>query len=211
MLQTLRQVASKVVPQSLLIKRGPTGARRVALTFDDGPLPLTEAYLDCLDELGVPATFFLMGDLVERDPGVLREYVRRGHQVAPHGYHHTMFSQMTSRALAEELRRCGEIFGTQALARPWVRPPHGALDARSMAVAFAAGWSLAMWSFDSLDYKLHTAQELAARCAPPAVSDGEIVLLHEGQEWTLAALPAIVESLRAAGLECVTMADLLAR
>jgi peptidoglycan/xylan/chitin deacetylase (PgdA/CDA1 family) len=68
-----------------------------------------------------------------------------------------------------------------------------------------------MWSFDSLDYKLHTAQELAARCAPPAVSDGEIVLLHEGQEWTLAALPAIVESLRAAGLECVTMADLLAR
>ncbi len=52
MLQTLRQAASRVIPQSLILRRGPTGGKRVALTFDDGPLPLTEAYLDCLDELG---------------------------------------------------------------------------------------------------------------------------------------------------------------
>lgn len=211
MLQTLRQVASRVVPPSLIVRRGPTGARRVALTFDDGPLPLTVAYLDQLDELGVAATFFLMGDLVEQDPGILREYVRRGHQVAPHGYHHTMFSSMSSRELATELRRCGEIFGTQAQARPWVRPPHGALSARSLAVALAEGWSIAMWSFDSLDYKLTTADELVARCSPQAITDGEIVLMHEGQQWTLDALPRIVAGLREAGLECVTMADLLAR
>ncbi|MBK7540099.1 MAG: polysaccharide deacetylase family protein [Myxococcales bacterium] len=211
MLQTLRQVASRVLPPSLVVRRGPVGAKRVALTFDDGPLPLTDAYLRCLDDLGVAATFFLMGDLVEVDPGIVREYVRRGHQVAPHGYHHTMFSSMSSRELAGELRRCGEIFGTQAQARPWVRPPHGALNTRSLAVALASGWSIAMWSFDSYDYKLNSADDLVERCSPTAITDGEIVLMHEGQQWTLDALPRIVEGLRGAGLECVTMADLLAR
>jgi peptidoglycan-N-acetylglucosamine deacetylase len=211
MLQTLRQVASRIVPRSLIVRRGPVGARRVALTFDDGPLPLTRDYLDCLDDLGVPATFFLMGDLVERDPDSLRDYVRRGHQVAAHGYHHTKFSTMTSRDLASELKKCGEIFGTQAQARPWVRPPHGALNARSLAVAVASGWSIAMWSFDSHDYKLQTADALVERCSPTAISDGEIVLLHEGQRWTLDALPRIVAGLRQAGLECVTMNDLFAR
>lgn len=210
MLQTLRQAASRVIPQSLILRRGPTGGKRVALTFDDGPLPLTEAYLDCLDELGVAATFFLMGDLVEKDPEVLRQYLRRGHQVASHGYHHTKFSDMKTRDLRDELDRCDKIFGTQPLARPWVRPPHGALDVRSMAVAVSAGWSIAMWSFDSHDYKLQTAAELIERCSPVAISDGEVVLLHEGQKWTLDALPQIVTGLRQAGLECVTMADLFA-
>jgi peptidoglycan-N-acetylglucosamine deacetylase len=211
MFQTLRQAASRILPQSYIVRRGPVGGRRVALTFDDGPLPLTLDYLDCLDELGVAATFFLMGDLVEKDPAILRQYVRRGHQVTAHGYHHTKFSTMSSRALAAELQRCSQIFGTQPQARPWVRPPHGALDARSLAVAVASGWSVAMWSFDSYDYKLQTADELVARCAPGAISDGEVVLMHEGQPWTLAALPRIVAGLRQAGLECVTMADLFAR
>lgn len=210
MLQTLRQVASRVIPQSLILRRGPTGAKRVALTFDDGPLPLTGAYLDCLDELGVAATFFLMGDLVEKDPEILRQYVRRGHQVASHGYHHTKFSEMKTRDLRGELDRCNDIFGTQPLARPWVRPPHGALDARSIAVTVASGWSIAMWSFDSYDYKLQTADELVERCSPMHIQDGEVVLLHEGQQWTLEALPRIVRGLRDAGLECVTMADLFA-
>ena len=210
MLQTLRQAASRVVPQSLILRRGPTGGNRVALTFDDGPLPLTEAYLDCLDELGVAATFFLMGDLVEKDPEVLRQYIRRGHQVASHGYHHTKFSEMKTRDLRSELDRCDEIFGTQPLARPWVRPPHGALDVRSISIAVAAGWSIAMWSFDSHDYKLQTAAELVERCSPAMIGDGEVVLLHEGQQWTLDALPRIVAGLRQAGLECVTMADLFA-
>jgi peptidoglycan-N-acetylglucosamine deacetylase len=167
-------------------------------------------YLDCLDDLGVAATFFLMGDLVERDPNFLSEYVRRGHQVAAHGYHHTKFSSMKSRDLAAELTRCAEVFGPQPLSRPWVRPPHGALDVRSLAVAVASGWSIAMWSFDSLDYKLQTADELVARCSPEAIGDGDVVLMHEGQAWTLEALPRIVAGLRKAGLECVTMSDLFA-
>ena len=45
--------------------RGPVDQRRIALTFDDGPEDLTEAYLDCLDQHGVPATFFVMGAWIE--------------------------------------------------------------------------------------------------------------------------------------------------
>jgi peptidoglycan/xylan/chitin deacetylase (PgdA/CDA1 family) len=67
-----------------------------------------------------------------------------------------------------------------------------------------------MWSFDSLDYQIKDADELVARCDPAALAPGEVLLFHEGQRWTLDALPRIVGNLRDAGYECVTMADLFA-
>lgn len=63
--------------------------RHVALTFDDGPDPVsTPRFLDALDGLGARATFFVLGDAVVRHPGVVRETVRRGHEVAVHGWSH---------------------------------------------------------------------------------------------------------------------------
>ncbi len=63
--------------------------RHVALTFDDGPDPVsTPRFLDALDGLGVRATFFVLGDAAVRHPGVVRETARRGHEVAVHGWSH---------------------------------------------------------------------------------------------------------------------------
>ena len=56
-----QELAQRAVPAGRLIYRGPTDARRVALTFDDGPDDLTPSYLEVLDHYGVPATFFVMG------------------------------------------------------------------------------------------------------------------------------------------------------
>jgi hypothetical protein len=67
-----------------------------------------------------------------------------------------------------------------------------------------------MWSVDSCDYEDKDPMSLAERCGPKFVSAGDVVLFHEGQDWTLDALPAIVTSLQASGLECVTMHDLFA-
>ena len=75
----------------------------------------------------------------------------------------------------------------------------------------AAGYVVAMWTVDSHDYTERDPDKLAERCSPRAVGAGDVLLFHEGQEWTLAALPAIVTGLHAAGLECVTMHDLVAK
>lgn len=193
------------------LRRGPTTTRRVALTFDDGPDDHTERYLDLLDDLGVPATFFLCGAHADARPALVREYIRRGHQVANHGYDHQSFPTLNRRQLLDQCARTEHALGGQVSGRPWVRPPHGALDAGSMLTLLSSGYTIAMWSIDSCDYGDRDPASLAARCAPPNVSAGDVLLFHEGQSWTLDALPRIVAGLHASGLECVTMHDLFAR
>lgn len=204
----LKEAAFQAVPASRLCRRGPKDRKQVALTFDDGPDAMTSAYLDRLEELGVPATFFVVGKFCEAHPELAREYVRRGHQVASHGYDHTHFTRLGFGALKSQLRKTARVLGPRATARPWVRPPYGNLNARVLAQLLADGQLVAMWSLDSLDYELHDPDAVAARCAPSVVSPGEVILLHEGQSWTLDALPRIVGALRDAGYELVTMAKM---
>jgi peptidoglycan-N-acetylglucosamine deacetylase len=192
-----------------LVRRGAPDVRRVALTFDDGPDEYTTEYLALLDDLGVPATFFLCGDRAERRPHLISEYLRRGHQVASHGYDHTRFTKLTRAQLLDQCERTDAALGGQATGVSWVRPPHGSLDATSTLSLIAAGYTVALWSLDSEDHTDRDVDSLVARCTQNT-RPGEVLLFHEGQAWTLAALPRIVSALRAAELECVTMFDLFA-
>jgi peptidoglycan-N-acetylglucosamine deacetylase len=209
---SVRALVKNVVFDRLpgVIRRGPATTRRVALTFDDGPDDMTERYLELLDELNVLATFFVIGARAAERPDLVREYLRRGHQVAGHGYDHTRFPKLSRRALLDQCVRTDDALGFQISGRPWVRPPHGSVDAGSLVTLVSAGYTVALWSLDSCDYDIKSADELVARCAPDRMTPGEVVLFHEGQQWTLDALPRIVTALHAAGYECVTMHDLFA-
>jgi len=191
-----------------VLRRGGSAGNRVALTFDDGPDHMTEHYLDLLDDLGVPATFFLIGGRAANHPELVREYLRRGHQIAGHGFDHKRFNKLSRRALLEQCAKTDNVLGGQLGGRPWVRPPHGSLDASSLVNLVSSGYTVAMWSIDSFDYSTTDPAQLAEHCA--GITAGDVVLFHEGQQWTLDALPRIVASLHAAGLECVTMHDLFA-
>ena len=191
-----------------VLRRGPAVGKRVALTFDDGPDDMTERYLALLDDLCVPATFFLIGARCAQRPDLVREYVRRGHQIAGHGYDHTRFTKLGRRALLEQCARTDHALGGQLSGKPWVRPPHGSVDASSLFHLVTAGYTVAMWSMDSRDYGTHDPADVARHCNGAVA--GEVLLFHEGQDWTLAALPRIVTGLHASGFECVTMHDLFA-
>lgn len=204
----LKSVVYDAVPSSRLLQRGPPNRRRIALTFDDGPNELTTGFLDRLDELGVKGTFFLVGQKCEARPELLQEYVRRGHQVASHGYDHTRFTQLGWRALVDQLDRADRVLGRQPTARPWVRPPHGAVNARVLGQLLASNRLIALWSYDPRDYELRERDEVERRCEPTRVRPGEVVLLHEGRPWTLEALPSIVKRLRDDGYEMVTMSEM---
>jgi peptidoglycan/xylan/chitin deacetylase (PgdA/CDA1 family) len=193
-----------------LLRRGPPSPRRVALTFDDGPDHMTGQYLDLLDRLGVPATFFVVGASVVARPETVREYLRRGHQLASHGFDHTRFTKLSRRALLDQCERTEQALGGQLSGRPWVRPPHGSIDLGSTLTLLATGYTVAMWTLDPCDYSDHDAASLAAKCAPEHVSPGEVLLFHEGQQWTLDAITPIVKALQADGYELVTMHDLFA-
>jgi peptidoglycan/xylan/chitin deacetylase (PgdA/CDA1 family) len=204
----IKRAVYRALPRSRLYERGPTTARKIALTFDDGPNDSTLKYLDLLDELDVRATFFVLGASCHARPELAREYRKRGHQIASHGYEHKRFPTLSWAALRDDLDRADAVLGRQSTARPWVRPPHGDVNAKVLANLLVGGRILALWSLDPRDYELRRAEDVVARCAPDRVSAGEVILLHEGLQWTLEALPSIVRGLRGAGYELVTMANM---
>ena len=205
----LKALAARAVPRSLLVKKGVAGGRRVALTFDDGPHQLTDAYLDVLDRFGARATFFVVGRDCEKHPGAVQRIAARGHEVSGHGFTHTNFTTLGVRALRDELSRTAALLPPARTRRPLVRPPYGATSLRSLAVSAQAGYTSVLWSRDSDDCRTTSPDEIVARLAPGALADGEIVLLHETQDWTLAALPRALEALAAAGWRTVTVGDIL--
>ena len=89
-----------------------------------------------------------------------------------------------------------------------MRPPSGATNPASLARCARAGYTTVLWSRDSDDCRTQDPAEIAARVAPEALRPGEIVLMHECQAWTLAALPAILENLARAGWRAVPVGEL---
>jgi peptidoglycan/xylan/chitin deacetylase (PgdA/CDA1 family) len=140
----------------------------------------------------------------------MRDYLRRGHQIAGHGYDHARFTGLSRRALLDQCSRTERALAGQLTGRPWVRPPHGELDTRSIVTLLAAGYTVALWTLDSRDYEDHDPAVLVERCAPAKIAPGEVLLFHEGQQWTVDAIGPIVRALQADGYECVTMHDLFA-
>ena len=136
--------------------------------------------------------------------------MRRGHHIASHGYDHTRFTELGRKALLDQCRKTDRVLGAQLEGRAWVRPPHGAVDASGLLLLRAAGYTVALWSVDSKDYEDRDPNIVASRCTADKVRAGDVLLFHEGQQWTLDALPRIVDSLRQAGFEFATMHDLYA-
>jgi peptidoglycan-N-acetylglucosamine deacetylase len=201
-------VAKRLIPTGVLALRGAGGGRRVALTFDDGPDPLTREYLDALDRHGARATFFVLGRFGAARADDLRDMERRGHEVAGHGFSHKRFTRMSGAELRAELARTAALLPAgsgQAL----VRPPHGSTSASSLVRCARAGYRTVLWSVDSEDSRARTAAEVVERLAPERLRPGDIILLHEGQTWTLEALPAVLDRLRAAGYACTTVSEVL--
>jgi peptidoglycan/xylan/chitin deacetylase (PgdA/CDA1 family) len=196
------------VTASRIVWRGPADPRQVALTFDDGPDALTPRYLELLASEAVSATFFVTGGFLERYPEAVEAYLDGGHQVASHGYSHKRFTRLRPGRLRDELIRTSRSLGPMPHGH-WVRPPHGALGPLDVAMMLATGYTVAMWSLDSKDHDGAAPEVISARCGPDRVRPGEVLLFHEGQHETLAALPVVIDQLRRAGFAFVTMADLV--
>ncbi|GGW46007.1 polysaccharide deacetylase familiy protein [Streptomyces lucensis JCM 4490] len=188
-----------------------TGRRRhVALTFDDGPDPeSTPRFLDALDDLGVRATFFLLGEHVVRHPELARETARRGHEPAVHGWTHDRPWRPAPLRDAEELARTVRAVRDATGHRPrWYRPPYGILTAGRWSAARRAGLRTVLWSAWGKDWTADATPSSVRAHVAADLRGGGTILLHDSDRhaapgcWhsALGALPALVESCRRAGL-----------
>jgi peptidoglycan/xylan/chitin deacetylase (PgdA/CDA1 family) len=184
-------------------------ADHVALTFDDGPDPIsTPHFLDLLDELGVRATFFVLGSRAVRHPEVVAETAARGHELAVHGWtHDPQWLPRPQRDLAE-LRLARDVIEQAAGARPvWFRPPFGVLTTGLWRAARRTELRPVLWGAWGKDWEQERSAAEVQRTVFATLRGGTTVLLHDtapdgrGEAWrtTLAAVPGIVERCREAG------------
>jgi peptidoglycan/xylan/chitin deacetylase (PgdA/CDA1 family) len=226
----LKALAEDLLPETAVVFRGPQGRTRalsslrrtllgqknggkpgrVALTFDDGPTPLTPRLLELLAQLDVRTTFFLIGEKCAEQPELVQAIAAAGHELASHGYTHRRFTSLSWRELESELARTRALLPEHGRRRPLVRPPYGSVSVASLLACARHGFTTVLWSVNSCDWRLQDADEVAKVTLQQTADPDEIVLFHEGQAWTLDALPAIVAGLKQAGHELVTVGELLA-
>lgn len=177
----------------------------LALTFDDGPDPMsTPLFLDELDRLGWTATFFLLGDMTRRAPEVARAITARGHEIGLHGDHHRSHLVRTPTDVWRDLRDGAATLADVTGRRPrWFRPPYGELSLATLVAARHLELRPVLWSVWGKDWRAgETGESVAARVLG-AVVPGATVLLHDSDctsapgSWraTLAALPLVAERL----------------
>lgn len=153
----------------------------VALSFDDGPDPLsTPVILDELDRLGWKATFFLLGTMVRAAPSLAGELVVRGHEVAVHGDRHANhLLKPATWTVADVGRAKAAITEATGVTPRWFRPPYGALSASSLMAARRHQLETMLWTTWGRDWRATATPETVTTEVLRACLPGATVLLHD--------------------------------
>ena len=152
----------------------------VVLTYDDGPLAgQTEGVLASLSDTGSTATFFVLMTKVRRAPGLLREVVAAGHEVALHGPDHRRLVGLPVKEVTERTRAARfELEDLLGAPVRWIRPPYGSQTPPTWAAVRRAGLTPVMWGGTTWDWKDIPTQDRLARAIPHLVP-GQILLAHD--------------------------------
>lgn len=190
----------------------PKAPRQIALTFDDGPDRInTPKILDILRDEQVRATFFVLGEKVERFPDITRRIYNEGHLIANHSHTHTDLAELTNEEiLVLELEPTSiaveRITGYYPLI---MRPPYGSLHQDSVAYLRQNGWQIVRWSLDTFDWDStrNSPEEILERIMTQH-HHRAIVLMHCNGPTTIQALPEVIKFLREMDYEFVTVNEL---
>ncbi|GAA3784857.1 polysaccharide deacetylase family protein [Streptomyces phyllanthi] len=177
--------------------------RAMVLTFDDGPDPrYTPKVLRTLREYDVRAMFFVCGEMVAANKGLLREMADEGHVVGNHTWSHPLLTGMSPSAIRSELERTceviEEVYGEAPL---WFRAPYGAWNRSVFQIGSDLGMEPLAWSLDTLDWQSPGARTITHRVARGA-GPGVVVLAHDAggdRSQSVGALRAYLPALLDSG------------
>jgi peptidoglycan/xylan/chitin deacetylase (PgdA/CDA1 family) len=174
----------KLLPGS--IWRMPGSGKTVYLTFDDGPTPgVTEQVLSMLAEVEAKATFFCIGNCVEKHPELFDELLTDGHAVGNHTYSHHNGWKVSLNNYMEDVDKCNQIFKSKLF-----RPPYGKLSPRQF-IHLRKSYTIVMWDVLSMDYDIRLSSETCLNNVLHHVRNGSVITFHD----SLKAWPRLKEIL----------------
>lgn len=184
---------------------GPTAAKIIYLTFDDGPRePYTSQLLALLARYDAKATFFVLGQQARELPTLIAAEARAGHAIGDHTWDHPDLIGLSDAKVREELasvqRQVGSPLG------PCMRPPYGLIDQRVAAVAFSLGLTPILWTAHAQDWDQPPVDRMVA-ALQRGTKPGAVLLLHDGggsRERTVAAVERMLPWWQAQGYRLET-------
>jgi peptidoglycan/xylan/chitin deacetylase (PgdA/CDA1 family) len=205
--QNAREIRKGQVYSKLM--HGDPRAKVVALTFDDGPHPAyTPQLLAILKKYKVKATFFVIGKMVEQYPDLVRAEDAAGNLVGNHTYHHVNLKRVPLDEIAIEWQACNAaVKSVIHKEMAYCRPPGGDYDLDVITAAMDSGLTTVLWTDDPGDYASPGDKAIEKRVLN-RISNGGIILLHDGVQQTVDVLPQIIESLQRRGFKFQTAEEM---
>lgn len=214
--QSAKYLIASLAGRERLLLRGPCSVGRkprFALTFDDGPHPHhTPRLLDRLDELGLKATFFVIGQQAEQAPDLIHRMADEGHEIANHTLTHSEPSETSTAVFLEEVRRTDEILaGLTGLVPTVVRPPKGELTWGKLRGLWRIQKTVALWNVDPKDFQMTSGRQISRWCESYIPYDGDVILMHDNHPYADRALELLAERGLFDRFETATLSDWLGR
>ncbi len=204
-LRSVFQVGDREIPIYSVERKDNKAALTFNCAWNDDDI---DQILNTLDEYGVKATFFVVGDWAEKYPESLKKIAERGHEIGNHSYNHAHYAAMRKADILKDIQKCDDVI-ENVIGKDIVlfRAAYGEYTDDVVRACDETGRVYIQWSVDSLDYGDAAKEDIISRVVPKTQA-GSIVLMHNGTKNTAAALPEILSELTKK-LELCTVSELI--
>jgi peptidoglycan-N-acetylglucosamine deacetylase len=181
----------------------PNNGKKIYLTFDDGPTPdVTNWVLELLRKNNIKATFFCIGDNVEKFSNIFQQIINDGHVIGNHTFNHLNGWKTSTDDYVENAYRCLDYSAINAEYSSLFRPPYGKIKPSQSKKIQEFGFKIIMWDVLSADFDQSIAPEKCLKNATQKVTNGSIIVFHDSLKAFKNleyALPKTIEILKAKG------------
>ncbi len=177
----------------------------VAFTFDDGPSYNTIKIVNTLVKYDSKATFFLVGNKIEKYAKTMDVLVKNGMDIGNHTYSHKELTKLSDKEILKEIDLTNEVIYNKTGIKPmFLRPSYGAMNKR---IKKLSTMPIIIWNIDTLDWKYHNSNKIKDKILK-YVSDGDIILMHDTYVATLNAIEMVIPELKKQGYKIVSVSEL---
>ncbi|MBT2657144.1 polysaccharide deacetylase family protein [Bacillus sp. ISL-18] len=197
-----------------MINEVSTSQKAVAITFDDGPNPIyTPEVLDIFAKAGGKATFFMIGEQMEKNPEIVKEVAEQGHEIGNHTFSHPKLSELSPADCLSEIERNEKIIQELTGQLPVVfRPPYLDYNNDTISILKDKGYPMiGALNMEAQDWEQPGVEHILS-ASKKCVSNGSILIFHDGfgdRSQTIEAVKKLVFELKSEGYQLLTVSELL--